>query len=121
MGFDELGAIQRAAQMKQAQAQASGKLKLKRITSKNGLYILGGSIILMPFTLGISTMIGLVVMVYYYFNPRKVFVKNIATGEKFFISKDDWIQYKNVGRQKQNETVNIFEKEKFENKDISDF
>lgn len=111
MGFDELGAIQRAEQMKQAQAHASGKLKLKRVVSKNGNIILGVSIVLSPFTLGLSSIIGLSILTYYYFNPRKVCVKNIATGEKFFISKDDWIQYKNEDQQKQNETVNIFDKE----------
>jgi len=111
MSFDELGALQRAAQMNQAQAHASGKLKLKRLVSKNGNIILGISIVLIPFTLGFSSIIGLSILIYYYFNPRKVFVKNIATGEKFFISKDDWIQYKKEDHQKQKETVNIFDKE----------
>ena len=123
MKFDNLAAIQRVEQLKQAQAQASGKLHLKRIPSKNGILILWISIILAPFTLGLSTLIGLITMVYYLFYSKKIFVKNIATGEKFYILKDDWLRYKNDNEHNKNEVVSIFDKDDNEDKkeDFPDF
>lgn len=120
MKFDNLAAIQRVEQLKQAQAQASGKLHLKRIPSKNGILILWGSIILAPFTLGLSTLIGLIIMAYYLFYSKKIFVKNIATGEKFHILKNDWLRYKNDIEHNKNKVVSIFDNED-KKEDFPDF
>lgn len=117
MKFDNLAAIQRAEQIKQAQAQASGDLRIKRIPSKNGNIILWLSIILAPFTLGVSTFVGLIIITYYLFSSKKIFVKNIATGEKFFILKDDWHKYKNKEKENKEKVVSILKNDKDDKKE----
>lgn len=111
MKFDSLAAVQRARQMKQAEAQASENLKLKREISKKDNYILWGSIILTPFTIGLSWLFGFVYLLYSFFSAKKVFVKNIATGEKFFISKDDWRNYKLIQKDNKNSVVSLYDKD----------
>ena len=118
MKFDALAAIQRAEQMKQAQAQASGKLRIKRIPSKNMVIVMSACAVLTPFTLGFSGLIALIYVLYELFYSTKVFVQNVATGEKFYILKKDWEQFKQEEKQARSKTVNIFESE--EKKDISD-
>lgn len=108
MGFDELGALQRAKQMEQAQAISSEKLVLKKWSSTKENIILTVTCVLIPFTFAFSSIVGLIVLFYYQFFAKKVYVKDIATGDKFFISRDHWKQYKRHHKDNQKRTVDIF-------------
>ncbi len=103
MAFDELAALQRAKQMEQQAAINGGRLTLKRISDKIDIILMVGFFILLIPTYGVSFLLVLFFWWRYFFG-KKIYVKNIATYEKFYISRTDWKKYKKVRRESNTET-----------------
>lgn len=103
MSFDEIGALQRIQQMEQQAAIHSKQLRLKRTFDKIDIWMMILFFVLLPFTFGISAIFYIIVVIRYFFG-KKVYVKDIATHDKYYVSRDDWKEYKAKQKSKNNET-----------------
>ncbi|HHK5536321.1 hypothetical protein P5775_06645 [Bacillus cereus] len=83
-------------QLEQAQAATGKRLVLKRIyeSDKNSALIIVLCIIAIPATMCISLLVGLFIYYIREFKRTTYVVKNVATGEKFKVNKQDFRQYK---------------------------
>lgn len=91
--FDSFAALQRDAQLKQAQAANNSNVVLVRVVDKLSGWLYGIGLVLLVPTLFISSILmiaGLATM----YARDKVYVKDVASGEKFWLSKEDWNKYK---------------------------
>lgn len=94
MAFDELGALQRMRQLKQQQASNGKKISLERKMDKiDALIIISMFILIVP-TWGIATFFLICFFLWRYQFGKKVYVADIATGEKFYVTRMDWKKYK---------------------------
>ncbi|PEJ20493.1 hypothetical protein CN675_08815 [Bacillus toyonensis] len=94
MSYDTIASLQRMEQLEQAQAAAGKRLILKPIySSVDAALIIVAVILFIPtFTFSLVAF-----LVYYYtkfFFMKTRLVKNVATGEKFYVDKEDFKQYK---------------------------
>ncbi|MED2099354.1 hypothetical protein P4W10_27870, partial [Bacillus thuringiensis] len=101
MSYDTVASLQRMQQLEQAQAATGKRLILKRIDSntERALIILG--LLLMIPTLGISIMLVGIYALITMFVRKTYLVKNVATGEKFRVDKQDFKQYKKNFKKKE--------------------
>ncbi|AQY40908.1 hypothetical protein P4V72_15895 [Bacillus thuringiensis] len=107
MSYDTIASLQRMQQLEQAQATAGKRLILKRIDSntERALIILG--LLLMIPTLGISIMLVGIYALITMFVRKTYLVKNVATGEKFRVDKQDFKQYKKKFKKKEKQVRRI--------------
>lgn len=107
MSLDTVAALQRMQQLKQSEAASGEKLILKREDSKTEKTVLILGIVLALPTIGLS----LLFMVLYGLtnerNRKTYLVKNIATGERFHVDKEDFKQYEKEFKAKEKEVRKI--------------
>lgn len=91
MSYDSIASIQRMQQLQQSEAAAGKRIVLQRVPT--GLDVL---LFLITFILAIPTFsVSCILFLIYYLSIVKTYsVKNVATGEKFRVSKQDFKQYK---------------------------
>lgn len=107
MSYDGIASLQRIQQMQQAEAAAGKRLVLHRTSTglEVGLAI-GAFILLLP-TLTLSAW---AYAIYYFIkevNATTYLVKNVATGEKFRVDKEEFKQYKKNFKEKEKEVRSI--------------
>lgn len=93
-------------QMKQQAAINSGKLTLQKSETKADIWLLALFLILIFPTFGLSIIL-LFIYLYRRMFSKFVYVKNIATYEKFFVSRQSWKNYKKQSKRSKKEVRKI--------------
>lgn len=107
MGYDTVSLLQRMQQLEQDQAATGKHLVLKPIYSTLDAALLIVSVILFIPTFTFSVV---AFLIYYYtkaFFTKTCLVKNVATGEKFRVDKQDFKQYKKEAKSKEKQVRRI--------------
>lgn len=107
MSYDTVASLQRMQQLPQSEAAAGDRLILKRADSKAELIITVSAIVLIPFTLGISLVLFAIWFLIKELTAKTYLVKNVATGEKFRVDRNDFKQYKKDFKAKEKEVKKI--------------
>ncbi|MBK5428576.1 Uncharacterized protein BWINRA5_04188 [Bacillus mycoides] len=104
MSYDTVASLQRMQQFQQSEAVAGKRIVLQRMFT--GLDI---TLFIIALILGIPTFsISCILFFIYYFSITKTYlVKNVATGEKFKVDKQDFKQYKKEFKAKEKEVRKI--------------
>lgn len=107
MSYDTVASLQRMQQLEQAQAAAGKRLVLKRVNTTLDTWLAVIAVILFIPTFTFS----LVALVIYYFTKeffmKTCLVKNVANGEKFYVDKQDFKQYKRNFKKKEKQVKKI--------------
>ncbi|MFE4764281.1 hypothetical protein [Bacillus mycoides] len=104
MSFDSIASMQRVQQLQQAEAAAGKRLVLQRVPTGLDAVLFIAAIILGIPTFSISCILFLI----YYLSIVKTYtVKNVATGEKFKVDKQDFKQYRKECKAKKKEVRKI--------------
>ncbi|EJR67377.1 hypothetical protein COM24_10400 [Bacillus toyonensis] len=104
MSYDSIASIQRMQQLQQSEAAAGKKIVLQRMLTGLDILLFIAALILAIPTFSISCILFLI----YFFSITKTYlVKNVATGEKFRVSKQDFKQYKKEFKAKEKEIRKI--------------
>ncbi|MDZ5606346.1 hypothetical protein U2I54_04305 [Bacillus pseudomycoides] len=107
MSYDTVASLQRMQQLEQAQAAAGKRLVLKPIYSTLDTWLIVIAVILFIPTFTFSLV---AFLVYYYtkfFFIKTRLVKNVATGEKFYVDKQEFKQYKKDFKKKEKQVRKI--------------
>lgn len=107
MSYDTVASLQRMQQLEQAQAAAGKRLVLKPIYSSVDVVLIVFAVILFIPTFTFSLV---AFLVYYYtkfFFMKTRLVKNVATGEKFYVDKQEFKQYKKDFKKKEKQVRKI--------------
>ncbi|EOP36302.1 hypothetical protein IKI_04399 [Bacillus toyonensis] len=107
MSYDTVASLQRMQQLEQAQVTAGKRLILKPIYSSVDVALIVFAVILFIPTFTFSLV---AFLVYYYtkfFFMKTRLVKNVATGEKFYVDKQEFKQYKNDFKKKEKQVRKI--------------
>ncbi|EUJ59491.1 hypothetical protein [Listeria fleischmannii] len=107
MAFDEIAALQRMQQMEQQAAINGKKLVLKRELDKLDIWLLVLFFILLIPTFGLASIIICFWATFRYYYSKKVYVKDIATYDKFYINRDDWKKYKQAVKTNNSQTKKL--------------
>ncbi|MFK4293735.1 hypothetical protein ABH955_005042 [Bacillus sp. RC240] len=104
MSYDTVASLQRMQRLQQPEAAAGKRIVLQRMFT--GLDI---TLFIIALILGIPTFsISCILFLIYYFSITKTYlVKNVATGEKFKVDKQDFKQYKKEFKAKEKEVRKI--------------
>ncbi len=94
MSYDTVASLQRMDQLAQAQAAAGKRLILKPIYSSVDVALIVFAVILFIPTFTFSLVAFLVYYYLKFFFMKTRLVKNVATGEKFYVDKQEFKQYK---------------------------
>ncbi|MFK4308946.1 hypothetical protein ABH957_003623 [Bacillus sp. RC242] len=107
MSYDTVASLQHMQQLEQAQAATGKRLILKRVNSTLDIWIFILAFLLFIPTLGFSLMLAPFV----YFGKelfiKTCMVKNVVTGEKFKVEKQDFKQYKKAFKAKEKQVRKI--------------
>ncbi|WP_190325346.1 HIRAN domain-containing protein [Bacillus cereus] len=104
MSYDSIASIQRIQQLQQSEAAAGKRIILQRIPTPLDFILFITAIILAIPTLVISYIL---FIIYYSYIVKTYVVKNVATGEKFRVDKQDFKQYKKDFKAKEKEIRRI--------------
>lgn len=107
MSYDTVASLQHMQQLEQAQAAAGKRLVLKPIYSSVDVALIIVAVILFIPTFTFSLV---AFLVYYYtkfFFMKTRLVKNVATGEKFYVDKEEFKQYKRSLKNKEKQVRRI--------------
>jgi predicted membrane protein len=107
MSFDSIASLQRMQQLQQAEATAGKRLVLKRLNTRFDIVLLIIAILLVIPTLTISFWFLFVYLLIKEISVKTYLVKNVATGEKFRVNKDDFKQYKKQWKNTEKEVRKI--------------
>lgn len=107
MSFDTIASLQRMQQLQQAEAAAGKRLVLKRQNSTLDTVLAVVAFLLVIPTFTISFLVFFIYLTIKEFSTKTYLVKNIATGEKFRVKKEDFKQYKKEMKGKEIEVKNI--------------
>ncbi|MED2184068.1 HIRAN domain-containing protein [Bacillus wiedmannii] len=107
MSYDTVASLQRMQQLEQAQATSGKRLILKRVNSTLDIWIFILAFLLFIPTLGFSLMLAPFVYFGKEFFIKTCMVKNVATGEKFKVDKQDFKQYKKDFKAKEKQVRRI--------------
>ncbi|MBJ7946740.1 hypothetical protein [Bacillus cereus group sp. N24] len=107
MSYDTVASLQRMQQLEQAQAANGKRIMLKPIYSSldTALIVLAVILFIPTFTFSLVAF-----LVYYYtkfFLMNTRLVKNIATGEKFYVDKQEFKRYKKDFKKKEKQVRRI--------------
>ncbi|HFU7087223.1 TPA: hypothetical protein ACGN8S_002258 [Bacillus cereus] len=107
MSYDTIASLQRMQQLEQAQAATGKRLILKRVDSNmERALIIVGFLLMIP-TLGISLFLVGIYALITMFVKKTYLVQNVATGEKFYVDKEDFKQYKRNFKKKEKQVKKI--------------
>lgn len=104
MSYDSIASIQRIQQLQQSEAATGKRIILQRIPTPLDFMLFITAIILAIPTLVISYIL---FIIYYSYIVKTYVVKNVATGEKFRVDKQDFKQYKKDFKAKEKEIRRI--------------
>ncbi|WP_460270468.1 HIRAN domain-containing protein [Bacillus sp. NEAU-Y102] len=104
MSYDSIASIQSIQQLQQSETAAGKRIILKRIPTPLDFILFITSIILAIPTLVISYIL---FIIYYSYIVKTYVVKNVATGEKFRVDKQDFKHYKKDFKAKEKEIRRI--------------
>ncbi|PHD00650.1 hypothetical protein COF44_12160 [Bacillus toyonensis] len=107
MSYDTIASLQRMQQLEQAQAATGKRLVLKRVDSNlDRALIIIGILLIIP-TLGFSiALVGIYALIK--MSVTKTYlVKNVATGEKFHVDKEEFKRYKRNFKKKEKQVKKI--------------
>jgi hypothetical protein len=107
MSYDSIASLQRIQQMEQAQAAAGKRLVLKRLPSGWDIGLTFAAFILFIPTLTLSFFAILIYFAIKEITVKTYKVKNVATGEKFMVKKEEFKQYKKEWKNKEKEVRDI--------------
>ncbi|MCU4885134.1 HIRAN domain-containing protein [Bacillus thuringiensis] len=107
MSYDTIASLQRMQQLEQAQATAEKRLILKRVNSTLDIWIFILAFLLFIPTLGFSLMLAPFIYFGKELFTKTCMVKNVATGEKFKVDKQDFKQYKKAFKTKEKQVRRI--------------
>ncbi|MED3538254.1 hypothetical protein ABEX53_17140 [Bacillus toyonensis] len=107
MSYDTIASLQRMQQLEQAQAAAGKRLVLKRVDSNfDRALIIIGILLIIP-TLGFSIVLVGIYALIKMSVTKTYLVKNVATGEKFHVDKEEFKQYKRNFKKKEKQVKKI--------------
>ncbi|PFZ03911.1 hypothetical protein COL60_24885 [Bacillus pseudomycoides] len=107
MSYDTVSSLQRMEQLAQAEATAGKRLVLKPIYSTLDTWLMVIAVILFIPTFTFSLV---AFLIYYYTKAiftKTQLVKNVATGEEFYVDKQDFKEYKKVFKAKEKQVRKI--------------
>ncbi|MBZ8122340.1 hypothetical protein [Bacillus thuringiensis] len=107
MSYDTVASLQRMQQLEQAQAAIGKRLILKRINPTLDIWLIVIGFILFIPTLGWSLILYALFFGIREFFSKTYLVKNVATGEKFRVDKQDFKQYKKSFKKKEKQVRRI--------------
>ncbi|MED2438571.1 hypothetical protein P4W20_16920 [Bacillus thuringiensis] len=106
MSYDTIASLQRMQQLEQAQAAAGKRLVLQRVHTTDNLLAVLAIILVIP-TFSLSLILGVIIYYIREFTCKTYLVKNVATGEKFHVDKQDFKQYKKNFKKKEKQVRRI--------------
>ncbi|HDR7611415.1 TPA: hypothetical protein QCX47_003015 [Bacillus mycoides] len=104
MSYDTVASLQRMQQLQQSEAATGKRIVLQRIPTGLDIVLFITAFILVLPTLTISVIL---FTIYYLFIAKTYLVKNVATGEKFRVDKQDFKQYRKECKVKKKEVRKI--------------
>jgi hypothetical protein len=107
MSYDSIASLQRVQQLQQAEAAAGNRLVLKRLNTRFDIVLIIVLIILAIPTFTITFWLLFIYLLLKEIIIKTYLVKNVATGEKFMVSKSEYKQYKKELKNKEKEVRNI--------------
>lgn len=102
MSYDTIASLQRMQQLEQAQAANGKRLVLKRDHKIDNILAVLAIVFVIP-TFSISLLLFCIYYVVKSLVTKTYLVKNVATGEKFKVNKQDFRQYKKEFKAKEKE------------------
>ncbi|MGG0152316.1 HIRAN domain-containing protein [Bacillus mycoides] len=107
MSYDTVASLQRMQQLQQSEVAAGKRLILKRVSSTLDIWIFILAVLLFIPTIGFSLMLAPFVYFGKELFTKTCMVKNVATGEKFKVDKQDFKQYKKAFKAKEKQVRRI--------------
>ncbi|PGS21800.1 hypothetical protein COC59_22485 [Bacillus cereus] len=106
MSYDTVASLQRMQQLEQAQAAAGKRLILQRVHTTDNLLAVLAIILVIP-TFSLSLVLFCIYYIVKSLVTKTYLVKNVATGEKFHVDKEDFKQYKKNFKKKEKQVRKI--------------
>ncbi|MED2104027.1 hypothetical protein P4W10_06780, partial [Bacillus thuringiensis] len=100
MSYDTIASLQRMQQLEQAQAAAGKRLVLQRVHTTDNLLAVLAIILVIP-TFSLSLVLFCIYYIVKSLVTKTYLVKNVATGEKFHVDKEEFKQYKKKFKKKE--------------------
>lgn len=106
MSYDTVASLQRMQQLEQAQAASGKRLVLQRVHTTDNLLAVLAIILVIP-TFSLSLVLFCIYYIVKSLVTKTYLVKNVATGEKFYVDKEDFKQYKRNFKKKEKQVKKI--------------
>ncbi|HHX7186633.1 TPA: hypothetical protein ACVG9G_000445 [Bacillus thuringiensis] len=106
MSYDTIASLQRMQQLEQAQAATGKRLVLQRDHKVDNILAVLAIVFVIP-TFSISLVLFCIYYVVKSLVTNTYLVKNVATGEKFRVDKQDFKQYKKNFKKKEKQVRRI--------------
>ncbi|PFB04998.1 hypothetical protein CN385_05730 [Bacillus anthracis] len=106
MSYDTVASLQRMQQLEQAQAAAGKRLVLQRVHTTDNLLAVLAIILVIP-TFSLSLVLFCIYYIVKSLVTKTYLVKNVATGEKFHVDKEEFKQYKKNFKKKEKQVRKI--------------
>ncbi|MGE1024970.1 hypothetical protein ACQGS6_13480 [Bacillus sp. GMs2/2] len=106
MSYDTIASLQRMQRLEQAQAAAGKRLVLQRDHKTDNILAALAIILAIP-TFCLSLILGVIIYYIREFTCKTYLVKNVATGEKFHVDKQEFKEYKRNFKKKKKQVRRI--------------
>ncbi|MDC2863878.1 hypothetical protein [Bacillus sp. BP-3] len=107
MDSNTVTSLQLMQQLQQAEAAAGNRLILKKVNTTFDAIFIMSAILTGILTLGLSLILFAIIYVIKEALTKTCLVKNVATGEKFRVDKNEFKQYKKSFKSKEKEVRKI--------------
>ncbi|MCU4979598.1 hypothetical protein OB987_18395 [Bacillus cereus] len=106
MSYDTIASLQRMQQLEQAQAASGKRLVLKRDHKIDNILAVLAIVFVIP-TFSLSLLLFCIYYVVKSLTTKTYLVKNVATGEKFHVDKEEFKVYKKNFKKKEKQVRRI--------------
>ncbi|MCU4843718.1 hypothetical protein OB992_07025 [Bacillus cereus] len=106
MSYDTVASLQRMQQLQQSEAAAGDRLILKRDHKIDNILAVLAIVFVIP-TFSLSLLLFCIYYVVKSLATKTYLVKNVATGEKFHVDKEEFKQYKKNFKKKEKQVRRI--------------
>lgn len=106
MSYDTVASLQRMQQLEQAQAASGKRLVLKRDHKIDNILAVLAIVFVIP-TFSLSLVLFCIYYITKSLATKTYLVKNVATGEKFHVDKEEFKQYKKNFKKKEKQVRRI--------------
>ncbi|GAB6474573.1 hypothetical protein bcgnr5371_42360 [Bacillus cereus] len=106
MSYDTVASLQRMQQLEQAQAAAGKRLILQRDHKRDNILAALAIVFVIP-TFSLSLVLFCIYYIIKSLTTKTYLVKNVATGEKFHVDKEEFKQYKKNFKKKEKQVRKI--------------